>query len=311
MWIVGRRLPSELTHPPDHVAFPRSSPAFCHPHASPGSLGITWVGHSTVLVQLGRINILTDPIWSERASPLAHMGPHRWVPPAVGFDALPPIDVVLLSHDHYDHLNALTVRRLGKAHGAATWLVPLRVAPLLRRLGIERVVELDWWQHAHVAGAHMTCVPAQHFSGRSLRDRGRTLWCGWTVQTAERRVFFAGDTALHPDFDAIAQVAGPFDAVILPIGAYAPRRYMRSVHMSPADAVQAYRALTGAHPDAELPVMVPVHWGTFRLTDEPMHEPPERLLQAWTSAALPPERLWLLTHGETRTLTRGGANPTG
>jgi N-acyl-phosphatidylethanolamine-hydrolysing phospholipase D len=176
---------------------------------------------------------------------------------------------------------------------------------------VRDVVERDWWQTAEHATerassnggpATIGCTPAQHFSARGFRDRNRTLWCGWTINAGGRRIFFAGDTGLHPEFAAIAERYGPFDLVLLPVGAYEPRWFMQRVHLNPEDAVAAYRELRGPYADVPSPAMVAIHWGTFRLTDEPADEPPERMRRLWREAGLREEDLWVMRHGETRTL---------
>ena len=274
------------------------------PRALDGTLTATWVGHATALLQLGGVNVLTDPMWSRRASPVSWMGPQRLVPAALPLEGLPAIDVVLISHDHYDHLDRRTVRRLGRAHPAARWFAPLGVGNSLRRWGVRDVQELDWWGVGQAGPALVSCVPARHFSGRSPWDRNRSLWSGWTISAHGWRVFFAGDTAYHPEFPRIGERDGPFDLVLLPVGAYEPRWFMGSVHMNPDDALQAYRELCAAHPGAPPPAMLPIHWGTFRLTDEPVAEPPERTRTLWTDGGLPEENLWLGTHGATRRRVR-------
>jgi N-acyl-phosphatidylethanolamine-hydrolysing phospholipase D len=290
--------------PPDPApsTFTRAVPSFHRPRAAQGALSATWVGHSTALVQLGGLNVLTDPMWSERASPLPWIGPRRWVPPGVALEALPPIDLVLLSHDHYDHLDARTVRALAGQYPEAHWLVPTGVASLVRRLGAQRISELGWWDEVTVGPARVACTPAQHFSGRGLRDRMRTLWCGWIVRAGGESLCFAGDTGYHPAFLDIGERYGPFDLSLLPIGAYEPRWFMRPVHMSPEEAVRAFRDLnrgTSADPRRH-PIALGIHWGTFKLTDEPMDEPPHRTRTAWRAAGLPDDALWVLKHGETR-----------
>ena len=280
------------------------------PRAAPDQVTATWVGHSTVLLQVGGLNVLTDPMWSKRASPLWFAGPKRLTPPGVDFDALPPVDLVLQSHNHYDHLDSRTVRRIARRFPGATWFAPLGLAPTLRRWGVREVVERDWWESAEYRStrsapppaATVGCAPAQHFSARGLRDRNRTLWCGWTLAAGGRRVYFAGDTGLHPEFASIADRYGPFDLVLLPVGAYEPRWFMRRVHMNPEDAVTAYRDLRGPYADVPSPTMLAIHWGTFRLTDERAEEPPERLSRVWREAGLVDDRLWVMRHGETRTL---------
>ena len=283
----------------------RVAPAVRSPRASPHEIAVTWVGHSTLLVQLGSLNILTDPIWSDRASPWASLGPRRLVPPALPMDALPPIDVVLLSHNHYDHLDTATVRALVAKQPRAWWVVPLRLAAHVRSLGVRDVTELDWWDEHRMGDTTIACTPARHFSARTPFDRNRTLWCGFAVRTSAARFFYAGDTGLHPEFARIGERFGPFVISAIPIGAYEPRWFMHPVHMNPDDAVLAFRALHAHHglsPDA---VMLGVHWGTFRLTDEPILDPPARTRDAWARAMLPADNLWILAHGETKGMRHG------
>ena len=296
-WMLVHRTTRPRPRDPPPSRFPRLQPLFAVPRAAPDRLIVTWVGHSSFLIQVGGLNVVTDPMWSVRASPLSFVGPRRWVPPGIDFAELPPIDLVLLSHNHYDHLDNRTVRRLSAGHPRATWLVPLGLAGFVRRRGARDVSEHDWWQETRVHGALVACTPAQHFSSRSIGDRGATLWCGWAVITETHRVFFAGDTAYHPEFARIAERLGPFDLALLPIGGYEPRWFMRAVHMNPEEAVRAFRDLGGSRT-----VMVPMHWGTFKLTDEAMDEPPVRAHAAWREAGLPVERFWLLAHGESRGL---------
>ena len=299
-----RRNPRVPNPPPGH--FPRATPSFATPRAAPERITATWVGHSTVLLQVGGINVLTDPMWSKRASPVWFAGPKRLTPPAVDFDALPPIDVVLQSHNHYDHLDTRTVRRIAKRFPDAQWFAPLGLPPKLKKWGVRHVEERDWWQTAEYrrdgASATIGCTPAQHFSARSLRDRNETLWCGWTIEAGGRRVYFAGDTGLHPEFATIAERFGPFNLVLLPVGAYEPRWFMRRVHMNPEDALAAYRDLRGPYADVAAPTMMAIHWGTFRLTDEPADEPPIRIKQRWAEAGLEEKDLWVFKHGQTREL---------
>ena len=295
-WRIRERPRIEPSPAPGSLT--RKEPAIVRPRAANDYRSVTWVGHSTVLLQLGGLNVLTDPMWSERASPVQWAGPKRLMPPGVDFDALPEIDLVLLSHNHYDHLDAGTVRQIAKRFPDAIWLCPLRVAGPLRSFGVQYVMETDWWRHVGNERFIATCTPAQHFSARGFRDRNATLWCGWTLNAKGTRVFFAGDTALHPEFDAIAKSEGPFDLVILPIGAYEPRWFMGAVHMNPEDAITAYGAL--AAEQERPPACLPVHWGTFRLTDEPVEEPPARFARLWRDAGYLESANWTLAHGETR-----------
>ncbi|HKO16267.1 MAG TPA: MBL fold metallo-hydrolase [Gemmatimonadaceae bacterium] len=302
-WVLLERRRNGRAPDPAPGVFPLAQPLFDKRVGARG-LAATWVGHSTVLLQLEGINVLTDPIWSERASPLPMLGPRRFVEPGVGFADLPPIDLVLVSHNHYDHLDRTTVRRLAARSSETRWLAPLGLGGLLRRWGARHVQELDWWEEMPLempAGVlRVGCAPAQHFSARGLGDRGRTLWCSWAILGERHRVFFAGDTAYHPEFARIAARFGPFDLVLLPVGAYEPRWFMRSVHMNPDDALRAYRDLTSANAAVPPPAMLPIHWGTFRLTDEAMTDPPAWTQRLWREQALDPTRLWLLQHGETR-----------
>jgi N-acyl-phosphatidylethanolamine-hydrolysing phospholipase D len=304
-WSFDRRR-QKLPPDPGPGHFPIAQPTFAD-RAAAGELSATWVGHSTVLLQVGAINILTDPMWSERASPVSFAGPRRFVEPALALEALPPIDVVLISHNHYDHLDRPTVRALAKRMPESEWVAPLGLSRLLRGWGAERVQELDWWETAELRTSHgsvsIASAPAQHFSARGLWDRGSTLWCSWAVIGVERRAFFAGDTAYHPEFAAIGDRLGPFDLSMLPVGAYEPRWFMRTVHMNPPEALRAYAEVTGSR--AGTVAMLPIHWGTFRLTDESMDEPPEWTARLWREAGYDADRLWLLRHGETRRLLRG------
>ena len=299
-WRLQDRSRARIQPDPPPGSLPQAIPTLTVPRATAGSRSATWIGHATVLLQLGTLNVLTDPMWGERASPLRWVGPKRLVPPGVDFDDLPPIDIVLLSHNHYDHLDAPSVRRIAKRFPDAWWLCPLKLGGLLRSLGVPRVTERDWWETVDEPDFTACCVPARHFSARALTDRGDTLWGGWTIAADGVRVYFAGDTALHPEFAVIASRAGPFDLIMLPIGAYEPRWFMQGVHMNPEDAIEAYGALTAASPAR--PPCLALHWGTFRLTDEPVAEPPARFAQLWQSAALPAAANWTLAIGETRRL---------
>lgn len=268
------------------------------PDSARSGIDFTWIGHSTFLIRSGSISILTDPIWSDRASPVQFAGPRRHIPPGLSFEKLPIIDAVFISHDHYDHLDDGTVRRLVRRFPEAHWMTPLGVGAFLRKRGARRVTELDWCESADVGGISAFCTPAKHFSGRYPWNRNSTLWSGWVIGLGNYRVFFAGDTAFHPGFADISRHFGPFDAAILPIGAYEPRWFMQAVHMSPEEAVAAYCEMATSL-DASACAFIPSHWGTFRLTDELLAEPPERLREAWSKASLSPAHLRLMLQGET------------
>mgnify|MGYP001335223464 CR=1 FL=1 len=274
-------------------------PRVHRPRTTRGECAVTWVGHSTFLIQCDGLNILTDPIWSDRCAPVQWAGPQRIVPPGIPFDHLPPIDLVLQSHDHYDHFDDWSVRAMAHAHPDARWCTPLGVGRRLTSRGVRNVTELDWWQRAEPDGAQVTCVPAQHFSGRTPFDRNTTLWSGFVLRIHERTIYFVGDTGYHDGFGEVGTRCGPFNLVLMPIGAYDPRWIMEPVHLNPEEAVCAFGELAAAH-RASTPVMVAMHWGTFVLTDEPVDEPPVRVRVAWRAAQLPDDRLWVMAPGETR-----------
>ncbi|HUR40397.1 MAG TPA: MBL fold metallo-hydrolase [Verrucomicrobiae bacterium] len=256
---------------------------------------LTWVGHSTFLVQLGCLNVLTDPHFTQRASPLAFAGPARLAPPGLALRDVPPLDLVLISHDHYDHLDEGSVAWLAQHHPRAVFAVPLGLRRWLQRLRAANIVELDWWQAHSGHGFTVSAVPAQHFSGRGATDRNRTLWCGFVVEIAGQRLFFAGDTGYSRDFADIGARFAPIDLALLPIGAYAPRWFMHPMHVNPEEAVRIHRDI-GAR------LSVAMHWGTFRLTEEPLDEPPKQLAAELERAGVPPENFWIMQHGETRRL---------
>jgi N-acyl-phosphatidylethanolamine-hydrolysing phospholipase D len=299
-WMRERRR-QHLAPTPPSGSFPTAEPSIIRPRGSGSDFTATWIGHATVLLQLGGLNLITDPVFSDRAFPVQWMGPRRVMRPGLPLDALPPIDAVLLSHNHYDHLDRHAVRWIVRHHPRAQWIVPLRVGRYIRRWNAREITELDWWQSVTIGAIRVTATPARHFSARTLWDRNESLWSGFAFEVAGKRVWYAGDTAYHPEFSRIGETCGPFDFVMIPIGAYEPRWFMRIVHVDPEEAVQIYRDVT-AHPTAPLPLMLGVHWGTFRLTDEPMEEPPRRALECWQAAGLARDRLWVARFGETRRL---------
>ena len=209
------------------------------PDAVDSGLSLTWIGHSTFLIQSDGLTVLTDPIWSERASPVQFAGPRRHSQPGLEFDALPAIDAVFVSHDHYDHLVDSTVRRLAARDSHTQWIAPIGVGEFLRKRGAANVAEMDWWESRKFERIAVDCTPAQHFSGRYPWNRNGTLWVGWVIGLGGKRVLFGGDTGLHPEFANIARRFGPLHAAILPIGAYEPRWFMQPVHMNPDDATEA------------------------------------------------------------------------
>jgi L-ascorbate metabolism protein UlaG (beta-lactamase superfamily) len=264
-----------------------------------GEMRVTFINHSTVLVQMDGINVLTDPIWSERCSPVSFAGPRRAVPPGLRFEQLPPIDVVFVSHNHYDHMDLPTLRRLA-AERRPRILVPLGNKRTLDRGGVNGGEELDWWQPARVRdGVHVHAVPAQHFSGRGLFDRDRALWAGFVVTGPAGAMYFAGDTGFGPHFSQIRERYGPPRLALLPIGAFRPEWFMSRVHMSPDDALRAHETLGAG-------ASVGIHFGTFRLTDDGQDEPAERVATLLKERE-PRPRFWVLGFGEGRDVPAAAA----
>jgi N-acyl-phosphatidylethanolamine-hydrolysing phospholipase D len=290
--------------PPPQTTTPTVAPDLdaIHANARPERMqpATTWIGHATMLVQAGGLNVLTDPVFSERASPVQFIGPRRAQPPGVALDALPPIDVVVISHNHYDHLDRDSVRALHARSGGKTlFLVPLGIKPWMAEQGIHHVVELDWWRSHTVSGVEFFLTPVQHWSARGLGDRSHTLWGGWAVFGPDFHWYFSGDTGYSRDFtdtrERFAQRNGAagFDLALIAVGAYEPRWFMKEQHVNPAEAVQIHR-------DLQAQRSIGVHWGTFNLTDEPLDQPPRDLAEARRAAGLSEEDFLLLKIGETR-----------
>jgi L-ascorbate metabolism protein UlaG (beta-lactamase superfamily) len=252
---------------------------------------VTFIGHSTFLIQTRAGHILTDPMYSERAGPFNMLGPTRVRQPAVAFDDLPAISTILLSHSHYDHCDLPTLRRLARRFDPLV-ITPLGNTKLVRSAGIRRIHELDWWQTTGTSPLQITLTPARHFSARTPFDRNRALWGGFVLSMDDARIYFAGDTAYAPFFATIRERLGPIDLALLPIGAYEPRWFMQAVHMNPAEAVQA-------HLDLESPLSIGMHFGTFQLTAEGIDEP-LRALEAACEAAQ-------VASSQFRTLPFGGS----
>ncbi len=257
---------------------------------APGALRVTFINHATTLIQLDGVNVLTDPIYAERASPLGFAGPRRVRPPGIRFDELPVIHAVVLSHNHYDHMDVETLKRLQGAFPGVQIFAGLGNKQFLEAKGLERVSELDWWQSTQLGATpvKLTSVPTQHFSNRGLTDDDGTLWTGFVIEGTAGRAYFAGDTAYGPHFKTVGEKLGPFRLAVLPIGAYLPEWFMAPVHMTPADAVKAKAELTAS-------VMVPMHYGTFPLADDGE----EAAVTALREASDDPG-IWVLGFGEGR-----------
>src|SRR5579863_8969823 len=234
-------------------------------------LRATWLGHSTVLIEIDGLRVLTDPVWGPRASPSSLAGPKRFQPVPVSLREMPPVDVVVISHDHYDHLDYPTIRALAKTK--VPFVTSLGVGAHLEYWGVqpERITELDWWESYTVpyTGVELTAAPSQHFSGRGLKDRNATLWSSLAIRSGKHSVFFSGDTGLTTEYQSIRERLGPFDVVMLEIGAFYPA--WGDIHLGPDNALKAHAMLGG--------VFMPVHWGTFSLAMHAWDQPPERLLE--------------------------------
>ncbi len=258
-----------------------------------GAMRVTFVNHATVLLQVDGLNILTDPHFSERASPVSFAGPKRVRPPGLRFEDLPKIDVVLVSHNHYDHLDVETLERL-RERDAPRIFVPLGNNALLLREGIEGGQDLDWWQSAQLSDdVTLHAAPARHFSARGISDRDKTLWGGFVIESKSGNAFFAGDTGYGGHFREVGERFGPLRLALLPIGAYLPRWFMAPVHIDPQEAVRA-------HEELRAQTSVAIHYGTFALADDGYEEPTRDLAAALANSAVTSERFWVLEHGEGR-----------
>ena len=254
-----------------------------------GQFAVTLVNHSTLLLQRHGLHVLTDPVWSERVSPIASLGPRRRRAPGVRLNDLPRIDIVLLSHNHYDHLDLATLHRLAEDR-RPQFVVPAGVGRLLSSNRIGPLQELDWGESANLQGATIHAVPAHHFSARGLFDRNRTLWCGYVIERAGRIVYFAGDTAFGGHFSWIRERFGPPRLALLPIGAYEPRWFMSPIHMGPDEAIRAHEILRAE-------ASIAIHHGTFQLGDEAI-DTPKRVLRECGQ----PDSFLVLDNGQSVTL---------
>lgn len=258
-----------------------------------GELRVTFVNHSSVLIQTDGINILTDPVWAYRISPLSFIGPVRHKPPGIRFEDLPPIDAILLSHNHYDHLDIDTMKRLAAVHKPRIFTA-LGNTAYLQEEGVANSVDMDWWDVLEAPGGlRVTCVPAQHFSGRGIGDRDQTLWCGFVLECAAGAVYFAADTGMGPHFEAIKKRFPKITLALLPIGAYRPRWFMAPVHMGPDEAVTVHQML-------EPKLSMGIHFGTFAQADDGEQEPIDLLYTTLDERKLPRDGWWVPENGESR-----------
>ena len=285
-WAVGDKLRGKRRRSPDR--FPEMKVVEPDQQLlASGAPSLTWVGHATWMIRLGGQTLLTDPVWSTSLGP----GITRNVRPGVDLDQVDPT-VVLVSHNHRDHLDAPTIRRIGSK---PTYVVPTGLGAFFTKMGADKVIELDWWSTTRVGDLTITFVPSQHWSQRGATDKNETLWGGFVIEGDERKVYFSGDTAYFQGFSEIGRRFLHIDAALLPIGAYDPEWFMRVQHMNPEDAVNAFKDL-GAR------LLCAMHWGTFKLTDEPLDEPPQLLERFRQRENIPTDQVWVAAIGESRAL---------
>lgn len=267
-----------------HVPTQPHAPNLSPPPAS--GIAATWVGHASIVLQIDGKTILLDPVWSTRIAGVVK----RYTPPGIPWSALPRIDALVISHNHYDHLDVPTVKRIPRDTPV---FCPLKVGAWFRSLGFTRIEERGWWDSAKLDTHTLTCVPAQHFSGRTPWDRDRTLWAGWVIEGPEGSIaYFAGDSGMFRGFREIAHRFPRIDLAMIPVGAYEPRWFMSPVHVDPPEAGQAFLDTRARH-------MLPIHWGTFRLADEAVDEPPRALHRWWDQKGLDRTKLKIPALGET------------
>ena len=252
---------------------------------------MVWIGHATYLINKDNLTILTDPVFSKRASPVRFAGPKRLIPPAIPIDKLPKIDVITVSHNHYDHLDLRSLKKIYKANPNAIFLVPKGDKRRLERRGIENVIEFLWWEEIEIKGSKFTFTPVQHWSARGIADRNKSLWGGWFMNLKTETIYHAGDTGYSKDFIETKKRLGSPSISLIPVGAYAPRWFMKTNHVNPPEAIQI--AI-----DLESERNFGMHWGTFQLTDEEILEPPKLLKESLRDQGLPDNFFNILRPGQ-------------
>ena len=278
---------------PDPITFPlaKNDPQFLKDNKTEKTL--TWIGHASFLLQIDSVNILTDPHLTKRASPVSFAGPSRTTPPGLGLKDLPSIDIIVISHNHYDHLDKQTLKQIIKQQNKQPLiLVPLKLKELIEGFGATNVKELDWWDNTKFQNLTIHSVPVQHWSNRSF-NTNKTLWCGWVIENSNYKAFFCGDTGYSKDFINIQKKFGYMDLSLIPIGAYAPRWFMKDHHCNVEEAIQIHQDIQSKH-------SVAMHWGTFQLTDEPMGEPTELLQSLSIKKNLSKKEFIAMQHGESK-----------
>ena len=281
---------------PEPISFPlvKNDPRFLQQNRTQKTL--TWIGHASFLLQIDGINILTDPHLTKRASPVIFAGPSRTTPPGLSIEDLPEIDIIVISHNHYDHLDYQTILQITRKqiNNQPLILVPLKLKKLLKSFGAKNVQELEWWDNTNFKNLTIHSVPVQHWSNRSF-NTNKTLWCGWVFESKNFKCIFVGDTGYSKDFLTIQKKFGFMDLALIPIGAYAPRWFMKDHHCNVEEAIQI-------HKDLKSKQSIAMHWGTFQLTDEPMDEPPKLLKKLVVEKNLSSDEFIVMAHGESKTV---------
>lgn len=277
LWKLGHYDdPTPKLSPPSDFIYPAAPKHFIR-----GLPSAVWIGHSTYLIEVDGVTILTDPVWDKYCSPVPFRSLRRLNEPPIALADIPPIDIVLISHNHYDHLDAKTVAALHRFHPQIEWIVPEALSPWFHRRGIHSVTEVSWWKSHDTKRCNITAVPTQHFSGRTMWDQNKTHWNGYVVQTRTKKLYFTGDTGYNSkDFKAIGDHFPHMDLSLIPIGTYSPKKFMQPVHIGPYEAVQI-------HQEVKSRLSLGMHWNTFRLSEEPQNRPPYDLYHAMKEKQLP------------------------
>jgi L-ascorbate metabolism protein UlaG (beta-lactamase superfamily) len=294
--VLPQMLKDRAKRVPQRALGPFRTEASAYETAPASGLRVTWFGHSSLLVEIDGARVLMDAVWDERASPVQWFGPKRFFPPTLRLEELPPLDVVLVSHDHYDHLGEGTVRQLAKLQPEARWVTSLGVGAILQGFGVraEQITELDWSEAVTIAGVEITSLPSRHFSGRSLRNRFETLWGSFVLRGADHKVYFGADSGWWDGFREIGAAYGPFDLTMLEIGAY--NELWRQIHMGPDGAARAFADMGPGG------LLMPIHWGLFDLALHAWEWPIERMLEVAGTAGL---KLWAPEPGMPTEVARG------